>query len=344
MGITFDTLKKRLQGELDVIPASSLGDRINDALRDLYDSYEWGFLFAEGYIRTPALISGFAKVDEFEKVVIISGATKTLVDAIDLNHVPIEDRQFRITSPLQSDRGTVYNITAYDNSTGELTIDPPFMDVYKASAKIEIFKSLYTGPEIDIGTESSPNFVIDFKRFEWIISPQFNRRLNLDVTQEVINRYDPWRTTLSNPQCLIPKGINLAGEQLYEMYPAPRFEKIFRVKYLRNGLPLVRNSDQAPNLFSQELIIEKAKERCYKYIIANSDKLGVKNIGKFQTLITLLNSPNDMGSIPNLLLRAQKRDEELYPRAYIGDFSETPYYNFDYDRGLPIGETLVLDF
>lgn len=344
MGITFRTLKQRLLGELDVIPATSAGDRINDALRDLYDSNEWGFLLTDGFIRTPALISGYGIVTEFLNTITLDASTKLIVDAIDINHIPIEERQVRILQSVQTDRGIVYQITAYDNTNGVLTIDPPYMDTSSASKKIEIFKAYYTAPEINIGTSTSPEFVVDFKRFESIISPQFNRRLCLDLTQEVINKHDPWRSYNSDPQCVIPKGLDSAGNQLYEFYPAPRFERILRIKYLRNGLPLKRETDQAPNIFSQELILEKAKQRSYKWIMANAAKLGLKSVVPYQNLLALSNSPNDQSSLPNLLIRAVKKDEELYPKAYIGNFAETPYYDFDYDRGLPIGETLVLNF
>ena len=344
MGITLGTLRKRLQGELDVIPFSLTKDLINNSLRDLYDSNDWGFLFKDDYIRTPALISGVAEVTEFDPIVILDAATKALVDAITINDPPIEERQLRILSPSQSDRGVVYQITAYDDGTGELTIDPPFLDVSNTAKQIQIFKSYYTAPEINIGTVDSPEFVVDFKRFEYIISPQMQRRLILDLTPEIINQRDPWRNYSSDPQAVIPHSLDSAGNQLYEFYPAPRFNRVLRVRYLRNGLALSREESQAPNMFSQELILMKAKENAYKWIIANQEKLGIKNVGKYFQLIALLNSPSDQSSLPNLLNRAIKNDEEMFPKAYMGDFAETPYYEFDYDRGLPIGETLLLNF
>lgn len=345
MGITFETLKKRLAGELDVIPASSLGDRINEALRDIYDCNDWGFLLTNAYIRTPALISGVALVEEFNPIVTLDAATKAIVDAIDVNHVPIIERQLKLVSPRQTDRGVIYNIIAYDNGAGELTIDPPFMDIDNSAAQIQIIKLYYTAPTIDIGTPTSPNPVIDFKRFDSIISPQFNRRLCLDVTLNEINTSDPYRiNSLSDPQCIIPNSVDSSGNQLYELYPSPRLERILRVKYLRKGIPLVRNSDQVHDLLSQELIIERAKQKGYKWIMGNIHKLeNIRSAVPYQNLIALSNNRNDFNSYPNLLERAIKADEERFPKAFAGNFADIPYYDFEYGN-LPIGETLVLNF
>lgn len=344
MGITFETLKKRLLGELDVIPASSIGDRINEALRDIYDSNDWGFLFTDAYIRTPALISGVALVEEFNPIIVLDATTKAIVNAIDVNHVPIIERQLRLVSPRQSDRGLIYNITGYDDTTGELTINPPFLDVDNSAAQIQILKLYYTAPTIDIGTPTSPNPVIDFKRFESIISSQFNRRLCLDTNLNELNMIDPYRTYSSDPQCIVPYSVNSNGDQLYELYPSPRFERILRIKYLRKGLPLVRNSDQVHDLLSQELIIERAKQKCYKWIMGNIHKLeNVRSAVPYQNLIALSNNKNDFNSYPNLLERAIKADEERYPKAYLGNFADIPYYDFDFGN-LPIGETLILNF
>lgn len=348
MGITLGQLRKRLIGELDVIPSSMSKAIINDSLRDIYDSNDWGFLFTDSYIRTPAMLQGTANVVQFNNQITLDATLNTsLLNSSDTSDkVQADERQVKLLSPRQQDRGFIYNITDYDSGTGILTLDKPWQDVDNTAAQIQILKLYYLPPTFDIGTPTSPNPVIDFRRFEYIMSPQFNRRLSLDISLPEINNYDPTRFYTGDPYCLVPYSANSNGEQLFELYPSPRFERVLRVKYLRNGQPLSKDSDTIPNLFSSELIMSRAKIKAYEWAMANSDNTKVKAPSKFQNLIALLNSPNNPSSYTNLLQTAVKKDEELYPKAFLGDFAEIPSYDFSFmDYGSRMfGETLILDF
>jgi len=347
MGITLGELKNKLFAELDVIPASSLEDRINDALRDIYDSNDWGFLYTDSYVRTPVLIQGTAQVSQFSKSATLDATTNTtLKNATSIvGQVRAEERQVKFPASVQTDKGFIYNITTYDSVAGVLTLDQPYQDPDNSAALIQIFKSYYTPPTYDIGTPTSPEPIIDFKHFEYIFSPHFNRRLVFGSLPE-LNRYDPTRIYTGDPFYVAPYTFNSTGDPVFEFYPHPRFERILRVKYLRKGIPLRKSTDQVPNVIPQALILAKCKIKMYEWALANSDKVNVKAPSKYANLIALLNSPNNDASYVNLLDRAIKADEEQYPKAYVGDFSCYPYYDFDFysDRGLPIGETLVLDF
>lgn len=349
MGITLGQLEKRLRGELDVIPSSSSRDIIRNALRDIYDTEEWGCFFIDSYIRTPAQILGTAAVLEFANTITLDSTTKTLLNnATNLpDKVPAEERQVRILSSKQTDRAFWYNIKSYDSITGIATLDIPFQDVDNAAAKIQMVKLYYNPPLIDIGTETSPNPVIDFKRFEYILSSLYNRRLCLDITLQELNRVDPIRERGGDPRAIVPKGIDSNGDMLYELYPIPLFERILRVKYMRTGLVPQKDTDQIPNFFSQDLVISRAKMRAYEWIMANGQKAGLKSVTQFANLIALANSPNNANSYVNLLARTKKRDEELYPKAYVGNFAETPYYDLDdlfgYRLGASYGETIIID-
>lgn len=346
-GITLKQLSSRLKGELDVLPASSLRDRIRDALRDIYDEEEWGCFFVDSYIRTPAQILGTASVEQFSQTITLDSATNTLLtNATDTpDKIQAEERQIRILSPTQTDRAFYYNITAYDSGTGELTIDIPFQDVTNAAIRVQIVKLYYSPPLIDIGTTTSPNLVRDFKRFEYIVSPMFNRRLRLDITQEELNRVDITRIRTGDPEAIIPKGIDANGDMLYEMYPVPIFDRVLRVKYLRTGLTPTRDTDTIPNFFSQRLVLEYAKAKGYEWILGNISKIpNLKSATPYMNLLALSKSPNSDKS--KTMMQAKKRDEELYPRAYVGNFENVPYYAFDYglffERGIML-ETVVID-
>lgn len=342
MGITLGQLQARLIGELDVIPASSARERINDALREIYDEHEWGFLLTDGFIRTPKLIEGTAEVTKFSDTVIVSQAITNEINATHEFDIDIFEKQFRVINTVEVDRGFNYRIVDWDSNTNIIKIDPPYQDVSNLAAKVQIlkiyYKPPYYNPPYEAGVDPVPDPVLDFKRFEYVVSPQFNRRLGLDVTLSEIHRIDPYREIISEPKFLVTHSFNNFEEPLFEMYPAPRFSRVFRVKYLRAGLSLVKDSDRVSDIFSKELIVNKAKIKSYEWAKANSDKLKLKTVGRFDNLIALAMNKDD-----KLMADAIKKDEERFPKAYLGDFySTTPEYGFDSLHC--VGETLVLNF
>lgn len=341
MGITLGQLRARLIGELDVIPASSTKDRINDALREIYDDHEWGFLFTDGFIRTPELIEGTAEVTKFSNEVILSQAVTDKINAVSEFDVDLFEKQFRSLSTKEVDRGFTYKIIDWDSPNNKLTIDPPYQDVTNAAAKIQIlkvyYKPPYYQPPYEPGVDPVPDPVIDFKRFEYVISPQFNRRLGLTTSWHELQRYDPYREIASEPRFLIPRQFNNFEEPLFEMYPAPRFARVFRVYYLRAGLPLNKETDTVSDIFTKDLIITKAKAASYEWAKANADKLKLKSVGRFDNLIALANNKYE-----KLLADACKKDEERFPKANIGNYYNYPEYGWDNLECM--GETLLLNF
>lgn len=340
MGITLGQLQARLIGELDVIPAASARERIKDAIREIYDEREWGIFFTDGYLRTPKLIQGQAEVEKFSDKVIVSIPIRDAIASIHEKDVDIFERQFRSISSKEVDRGFTYNIVDWNYDTRTLTIDPEYQDVTNVSAIIQIlkiyYKPPYFTPPYEQGVDPVPDSIIDFKRFEYIVSPQFQRRLILGATQNELYRIDPYRDIIAEPRFFIPHSINKFGEPLFEMYPAPRFDRVFRVKYLRNGIVPNKDSDQVDDIFSKELIINKAKILSYMWAKANADKLKLKTVGRFDNLIALAENKHE-----KLIEEAKKKDEEKYSRSYLGNFLDLPEYSWDLEHH---GETLLLNF
>lgn len=468
MGTTFKQLYNKLMGACDVVPVTIAKESINEALRDIYDANDWGFLYQNSYMRTPAIISGTANVSQFSSAVQVDAAVAVIIAGITEDNVPLVERQLRIKSPTQTDRGFFYNIIDYsavagaaasgswqistpsdgdiitlngvvftfrdtpifstdvqidpffnfeansnnlylaiiatnnpatnvvsytdaglgvrnllylsdgvigntftlstsapgnitlsgatltggiDDAFGTLTIDPPYQDISVNGIQIEIVKFLYTAPQINIETSTSPNLVIDFRRFEYIVSPQDRRRIILDSSIDRRYSFDRYRENVGEPRYLIPYLANSNGDQLYELYPIPRNERVYRIRYIRNGTVLTRDSDQLPNnILSTELVLSRAKQRAYEWVIANQKKLGIQSVTGYFNLMALLDNRNNTSSYPRLLDKAIARDEELFPKSYMGDFSDYNYFDDflyeNYDMTLPhdrFGETLVID-
>lgn len=353
MGITLGQLRGRLIGELDVIPPASANERINDALREIYDESDWGFLFEDGFIRTPELIEGTASVEKFSDSVILDASIIAKIQAIHEFDVDIFERQFRVVNVREVPRGFTYRITDIDFGTNTITIDPPYQDVDNLAAKIQILKVYYKPPffqpTYEKGVDPVPDPIIDFRRFDHIISPHFRRRLGLNVSQAELHKIDPYRETISEPRFFVTHSIDTKFlldsdgnripiyEPVFEIYPAPRFARVFQVKYVRLGLPLLHDDEQVPDIFTKELILSKAKPSIYSWAKANADKLKLKTVGRFDNLIALAkNEYNEH------LEKAKKKDEERYPKAYLGNYLDYAEYTFD-DLHC-YSETLVLNF
>ena len=148
MSLTFADLKAKLAGSLDIIPPARLGDLVNEALRDIYKSNEWGFLMKKDIIRTTALINaGTASVTKFSETVTLDAIASAAILAINENDVPLIERQFRNASTsANTGNAFSYNIIDFDISNPAavtLTLDQPYWDETNAAAKYQIVKQYY---------------------------------------------------------------------------------------------------------------------------------------------------------------------------------------------------------
>lgn len=328
--MSFETLKSKLAGSLDILPPSLLDSFINDGLLDIYRCYDWGFLTKEDYLRTPALIStGLANVLEYSTQVTLNAAASAAIMAINPSDVLLEERQFRTNSTTQTGQPFWYNISAVDTSTPTavvLTIDPPFLDINNAAATFQIAKVYYNPPTIVVN--NSP--VIDFREWKFIIDFRMQRKLHIDTSLEEVNRFDPARWACDEPRHVLPHAPNSDGIPFFEFYPVPRFKRIYRCIYQRKGLELVENEDvPLSTVISDDLIISRAKYKLYEHALANMHKYPeLKGSGgRFQNLMALTMNPNDFGAFPRLLERAKDEDRANYPRSYLGSYMNLNYYD-----------------
>lgn len=332
--MSFETLKAKLAGSLDILPPSLLDIFINDALMDIYNSYDWGFLTKEDYLRTPALIStGLANVSEYSDQVTLNSTASALVMAIDASDVLLEERQFRTFSTRQTGQPFWYNIIAVDTSTPTavvLTIDPPFLDISNLAISFQIAKLYYNPPIIVINNEP----VIDFRNFKFIIDYRMQRKLWIDTSLEQLNGVDPSRWAADEPRHILPHAPDSNGNPLFEFYPVPRFKRIYRCIYQRRGLALVEDDDEPiSRILSDDLIIARAKYKLYEHALANAHKYPELkgSAGRFQNLMALTMNANDFSAFPKLLERAKDEDRAAYPRSYLGSYMNLPYWDSCFD-------------
>lgn len=333
MGTTFKQLYNKLRGSIDVVPISVCKELINEALREIYDEHDWSFLWQDSYLRTPARIQGVGAVIKYQNTVTLNVATKALVNAISVDEVPLVERQIKfISSTSKVSRTLYYQILGYDDITGVITFDPIYLDDPNAAISFDIVKIYYTAPYLIVNGEPT----INFRRWAYVHAPFYRMNLNLNTTISELNGFDSDRISSGDPQRLVAYGNDPVGNTLFELYPTPINERVFRTRYLSNGAPLTKDSDTISDLISTELVLAYAKQKAYEWVVANANKLSLKSVAGYPNLVALAFTKGKQ-----LLDKATTRDEERFPQAFVGDFYNYPCYDdnlFDwaYNHGIRV--------
>lgn len=327
MSTTFGYLKNKLSGIIDILPPSLMEDIINDSLKDIYRENNWGFLTKEDYVRTPEMIfEGSANVTKYSDQVTLDSIASAKLVAVTVNEIPIIERQFRIPAASITGRSFLYKITNVDDSNLNalvLTIDPPFLDKTNSTAKYQILKVYYNPPPTIVNNIP----IIDFMNWKYFISLKLQRKLHTETSLEQLNTYDPARFYCDEPRHVVMHPPDDNETPLFELYPAPRFERVYRVIYQRDGLDLTDDNDIVPKTLSSELVLKRCKYRLYEYTLANIHKYPELkgSTGRFQNLMALTMNQNDLAAYPKLLEKAIADNESTYPQAYLGDYMRMPF-------------------
>lgn len=330
MPLTFAELKAKLAGSLDILPPSMLGDLINEALKDIYNSNEWGFLTKKDIIRTPALINtGTASVTKYSELVTLDAVASAIIVALNENSVPLIERQFRNASASANTGNSFsYNIIDFDTSDPSavvLTLNQPYWDETNSAINFQILKQFYNPPFV---TDTGNDEVIDFKCWKYFINLKLRRRLILTTTLDVLNAFDPSRNYIDDPRHVIAHPPSSDDDfPKFELYPAPKFERIYEVIWQREGLELKKERDVIPRILDWNLVLKRAEYCAYKWLLGNIHKYPELkgSAGRYQNLMALSMNRNDMTAYPALLDRQIRKDEDNYPKAYFGDYMRMPF-------------------
>jgi hypothetical protein len=340
MASNFKHLVRELNGWVKPLPSSLCPSLINKALESIYDEHDWAcLLIKNGYIIIPkAITTGLISVSKFSNIITINAALKTLLDIIeaDINQPRVVGRQIRIKAPDSVQARILYNITNYDSINSQLTIDPIYMGDDVVNGSFEIVKALIK-PVNDILYNGAP--ITDFKSFDYIGDLRNRRRLYLDYN---IDEHDPDRNNTGTPFALSPYGNDSSGNLIFELYPYDKYgsDKIYKVRLYRKGSLLVNDTDIPPQPFTDDLILVKARIKAYEWCEVNKSTKEELQKTNWNNLVAGLNSPANTEGYPELLEKAKRRDEEMFPRAYIGNMDDYNYFGLPHD----MRDTLVLNF
>lgn len=340
MGSTFKHLVRELNGWVKPLPPSFCKILINKALESIYDEHDWSSLIVkDAYIIIPkAITTGLVSVNKFSNIITINTDLKTILDDIenDINQPRVVGRQIRVKGPDSVQARLLYNIINYDSINSQLTIDPIYLGDDVVSTQFEIVKSRIK-PANDVIYNGLP--LLDFKSFDYVGDLRNRRKLHLDYN---IDEKDPDRNNTGTPFAISPYGVDSSGNLIFEFYPYDKYgsDKIYKVRAYRKGVLLVNDSDTIPQPFPDELILVKARIKAYEWCDANKSTKEELQKTNWQNLIAVLNSPNNTEGYPTLLEKAKLRDEEMFPRAYIGNMDDDDCFILPHDKR----DTLVLNF
>lgn len=270
---TLADLASELKGyiaEIDYLLAVKL---VNRALRDVYDSRLWSFLLNEGVFIAPQIITtGTVSLAQFSPTVTLSAAANAALNG--LNNPFVTLRQFR-GSPMNSG---VYNIAAYDNVAGTLTLDRVWNAPSVTGASYQIYRCYYTPADVN----GSP--VTDFLSFVSMVNPnegyRFSRR-NLRMQRVEIDGMDPLRACqglayrVATYQYSTLNG-GIVNSPSFELWPHPTSAAAYTFLMRRRGTDLVKPTDLLPNTLRPQLVSERA--RYYSALWA------AQNVGRYPQL------------------------------------------------------------
>jgi hypothetical protein len=194
---------------------------INNAYRRIIDKRMWYGLMVKGQVSVPSVYTtGTATVTNASTAVVGIGT------AWDNTFV---GRQFR-----QGFSSPFYTIKSVQSATA-LTLDLPWGNPSATSTGYQILQNI-----VSLG--NNIKFVIE------MVNQRQGYRLYLNMPQDVLNRYDTWRTTTGWTFLLANREPSSDGQPQFELYPSPTFQQVFPfLAYIQP--PDMKNDTDFPYLF-----------------------------------------------------------------------------------------------
>jgi hypothetical protein len=318
-------MRTELRGSVPKLPFAFTSTLINRAWRTVRESNLWSFnLFESAWISPPIITSGTVTATlgsptiQFDPVVALSAINAAQIAS---PYSLITQRQFRL-----SFAGGIYSIIAFNNLTGQATLDRIFADPSGTNVSYSIYQVYYTPP------------MIDFLTWQSVTNPQMFLTLGLDKTRAWLDQRDPQRSWFEFPTEVVPLGIDLRGQggptpsatlgyPLFELWGQPVAPFTQQCYGLRRGTDLVNPTDTLPYQIPEELVMAKAVEYAYEWAEANKDMSPRSSGPDFRFLIG-----HTKDKYTKLLTQYRRQDKELVDNYFSvhhldGAWGRTLYYN-----------------
>ena len=302
--MAFQDMVAELRGAVPKISITFCPTLINRAYRDIREANLWSFLLYESSWITPPLIStGTMTANQGSSSVTFDANAIAAINAAQLTstYSLITQRQLR-----SSAAGGIYNIIAYNPTTGAATLDRPYADQsFGAGLSYQLYQLYYAA------------LYSDHLTYLTITNPSMFLSLDLTATRSTIDLTDPQRSWYEFPTKAVPLGIDYRGQgtatpsatlnyPLYELWGQPVSPFTYQCYAIRRGVDLVNPADTLPVQIPQELVLARAKYYAYEWAEANKD-LSPRSVGPdFKFLMGAT-----MALYTKLLTLYRKQDKEF---------------------------------
>lgn len=217
---------------------------INDAVREIYDRRMWYGLLVKGQIVAPNVYSTGQATLTFNSNQVTGTGTGWTSDFV--------GRQIRqgLASP-------IYTITTVNAATQTLTLDLPW-----ASPMPLGVTTMTTGYYIaQMYYNLGPNI-----KYVWqCTNLTYGYQMNCNLTQDGINKQDPWRGMVNYPLGLSPIQPDPSGSFQVEMWPAPFTQQAFPFMAYTQPPNLVNDTDALPAYVRSDLVVTLASAKALQF-------------------------------------------------------------------------------
>lgn len=263
--MSYSSMSKSIsQGEVPGVSLAFTKTKLNEALVDVYNCFDWTFQTAYSGWYVPALIAtGTVTVTAYSDQVIADAAATAAWAAI-TGRPFLTERQFRNPS------WALYSIIEYlagddpDNPNtpfATLTLDRPWLEVTTGAGQpYQIYQAYYPVP------------VADFTKFIEIRDTTNSAPVSFtELSQDDLSAIDPKRLMFGPtvPEYAVPYGFDQRpgsatfGFAMYELWPHVLALYPYSFSYKRSGPLMTAQADTPPFPITEKLVKSRALELLY---------------------------------------------------------------------------------
>lgn len=304
MSLTYKELASELVGHLPDLPFPAAQRFINRAYRDIRDYYSWSFLLEEGTLEVPdSVTAGTMGVEQGSATFTLDATADAVWNALGM-FIPVTSRQVKVGNALP------YNILTYDGvSSG--TFDRVYSGATDAAITYTLYRAYYAAPS-------------DFVRWVSIVDPVNGYTLIRSRSKQWLDNIDPQRSSLGGPAIYIAsyKYGTVSGVQtpFYELWPAPTAAATLMTLYKRRGVDFSADTDVAPAVISDDIIIQRGLYYGYQYAATNAGRVAAWTRVRWGDLIK-----TSLLAYKEALADAVRQDDSTMMQSIIGRQIGWPY-------------------
>lgn len=297
-------MQAELRGSIPKLPYSFCPTLINRAWREIRESNLWSFNLLEWSWISPAVVTtGTIIVTQGSADVTFDADAIAALNASAVSYSLITQRQLR--AGVSAGISGIYNIIAYDDTTGAATLDRIFADPGGSGLAFQVYQVYYVPPVQDFLT------LLTVRNMAMFVS------LILTRTRSWVDSQDPQRSWYQFPTHAVPFQIDLRGAgtanasstlgyPMYELWGQPVSPFTYQCYGLRRGIDLVEPTDTLPFSIAEELVLAKARAHAYRWSEANKDMAPRAQGPDFKFLIG-----DSEAEYRALLTKYRKQDKEF---------------------------------